>query len=200
MALTRKALKAMGLTDEQVDSIVEMHAETVDALKERLRAADEKSGDYDALKKELDDLKGGKDWKSEYNNIKKEYEDYKKGVSEKETAAAKRKAVKEYFEGKGITGQNLDIAMRGASEEIAAIELADGKIKDAGALDALINGTYKGLVVSTSTKGADTVNPPANSGSKKTREEILAIKDVGERQRAIAQNLELFGYSPNGKE
>ena len=78
MALTRKALKAMGLTDEQVDSIVDMHAETVDALKERLRAADEKSGDYDALKKELDDLKGGKDWKSEYNNIKKEYEDYKK--------------------------------------------------------------------------------------------------------------------------
>lgn len=32
MALTRKALKAMGLTDEQVDSIVEMHVETTDAL------------------------------------------------------------------------------------------------------------------------------------------------------------------------
>ena len=35
MALTRKALKAMGLTDEQVDSIVEMHVETTDALKEQ---------------------------------------------------------------------------------------------------------------------------------------------------------------------
>ena len=33
MALTRKSLKAMGLTDEQVDSIVEMHTETVDGLK-----------------------------------------------------------------------------------------------------------------------------------------------------------------------
>ena len=35
MALTRKALKAMGLTDEQVDSVVEMHTETVDAIKEQ---------------------------------------------------------------------------------------------------------------------------------------------------------------------
>ena len=28
MAMTRKALKAMGLTDEQIDSIIEMHTET----------------------------------------------------------------------------------------------------------------------------------------------------------------------------
>ena len=33
MALTRKALKAMGLTDEQVDSIIEMHTDTVDGWK-----------------------------------------------------------------------------------------------------------------------------------------------------------------------
>lgn len=202
MALTRKALKAMGLTDEQVDSIVEMHAETVDALKERLKAADEKSGDYDALKKELDDLKGGKDWKSEYNNIKKEYEDYKKGVSEKETAAAKRKAVQEYFEGKGITGKNLEIAMRGASEEIAAVELAEGKIKDAGALDALINGTYKGLIVSTETKGADPVNPPAGGGSVlKSKAEIYAKDEKGRyKMDAIQRQQELAKLEASGKE
>ena len=34
MALSRKSLKAMGLTDEQVDSIIEMHTETVDGLKD----------------------------------------------------------------------------------------------------------------------------------------------------------------------
>lgn len=33
MALTRKSLKAMGLTDEQVDGVIEAHTETVEALK-----------------------------------------------------------------------------------------------------------------------------------------------------------------------
>ena len=33
MALTRKLLKGMGLTDEQVDTIIEAHVETVDSLK-----------------------------------------------------------------------------------------------------------------------------------------------------------------------
>ena len=34
MALTRKLLKGMGLTDEQVDTIIEAHTDTVDGLKE----------------------------------------------------------------------------------------------------------------------------------------------------------------------
>ena len=32
MALTRKGLKAMGLTDEQVDSVIELHTETINGL------------------------------------------------------------------------------------------------------------------------------------------------------------------------
>lgn len=32
MALTRKLLKGMGLTDEQVDTIIEAHTDTVDGL------------------------------------------------------------------------------------------------------------------------------------------------------------------------
>ena len=32
MALTRKLLKGMGLTDEQVDTIIEAHSDTVDGF------------------------------------------------------------------------------------------------------------------------------------------------------------------------
>lgn len=35
MALTRRMLKAMGISDEQVDEIIAAHTETVDALKEQ---------------------------------------------------------------------------------------------------------------------------------------------------------------------
>ena len=37
MSLTRKLLKGMGLTDEQVDTIIEAHTDTVDGLKEQVK-------------------------------------------------------------------------------------------------------------------------------------------------------------------
>jgi hypothetical protein len=198
MALTRKSLKAMGLTDEQVDSIVEMHTETVDGLKDKLKAAEEKANKLDDVEKELNDLKAnsGDDYKAKYEAEKKAFADYKADQTAKETKAAKEKAVKAYFEGKNITGANLDIAMRGCRDEIGAIELDGDKIKDTAALDALVSGTFAGLVVTKSVHGAQTANPPANNGGKsyKTKEEILAIKDRTERQNAIAENHEMFGF------
>ncbi len=198
MAMTRKALKAMGLTDEQIDSIIEMHTETVDGLKDKLKTAEDKANKLDDVQKELDGLKAnsGDDYKAKYEAEKKAFADYKADQTAKETKAAKEKAVKAYFEGKNITGANLDIAMRGCRDEIGAIELEDGKIKDTAALDALVGGTFAGLVVTKSVQGAQTANPPANNGGKsyKTKEEILAIKDRAERQTAIAENHEMFGF------
>ena len=198
MAMTRKGLKAMGLTDEQIDSIIEMHTETVDGLKDKLKTAEDKASKLDDVQKELDGLKAnsGDDWKSKYEKEHNDFESYKKGITEKETKAAKEKAVKAYFEGKNITGANLDIAMRGCRDEIGAIELDGDKIKDTAALDALVSGTFAGLVVTKSVHGAQTANPPANNGGKnyKTKEEILAIKDRAERQNAIAENHEMFGF------
>lgn len=198
MALTRKFLKAMGIDDEKVDQIIDAHSETVDALKDKLRDAESKADELKDVQKELDDLKkttdGANDWKKKYDDEKKAFDDFKKEVAGKESAAAKDKAVRAYFEGKGIKGDNLEIAIRGAKDEIAGISLDGEKIKDTKSLDDLIAGTYKGLVSKTQTNGAGTSTPPNNSGGKKTREEIMAIKDTAERQREIAINHELFGF------
>lgn len=195
MSLKRETLKAMGLTEEQITSIIEGHTETVDGLKEQIKALKEKYADYDTIKKERDDLKGGKDYKAEAEKIKGEFEAYKKSVTEKETAAAKNKAVRAYFESKGIKGANLEIAMRGAKDEISAVELDGEKIKDAKALDDLIGGDFKALVVKEGTKGADPINPPAGGGSVlKSKAEIYAKDEHGrykldstERQRELAK-------------
>ena len=49
--------------------------------------------------------------------------------------------------------------------------------------------------VTTTTKGAQVENPPANNGkAKRSVDEIMAIKDDAARQRAIAENHELFGF------
>lgn len=201
MALTRKYLKTImvgdkGLSDDQIDGIIEMHTETVDGLKEELKTAKESADKLKEVQKELDNLKAnnGDDYKTKYEKEHSDFEAYKKSITDKETAQAKANAVKAYFESKGITGTNLDIAMRGATEEIGGVELADGKIEDTKALDTLLSGTYKGLIVSKGSVGANTGNPPAGAGgATKTKEEILKIKDTAERQKAIAENHELFG-------
>lgn len=198
MALTRKLLKGMGLTDEQVETIIEAHTDTVDGLK---ADAAKYKADADALPKvqrELDTLKAAGDggWQEKYEKVKKDLDDYKAEVSIKEAKAAKEKAVRAYYESKGITGKSLDIAIRGSGAEIDALEMDGDKIKDTSALDELVNGTFSGLVSTTTTKGADTATPPTTTGGGGiTKAEIYKKDDHGryvmsaaERQKALMEN------------
>lgn len=199
MALTRKMLKGMGLTEEQADTIIEAHTETVDGLKERLKTAEDKAKTADDLQKELDGLKAnsGPDYKAKYEKEHSDFEAFKSDVTAKETKAAKEKAARAYFEAKNITGNNLAIALRGAKDEISGIELDDkGGIKDSKALDALVDGEFASLVVKSSARGANTATPPGSKtgGGSMTKAEILAIKDTAQRQAAIAEHHELFGF------
>jgi len=185
-----------------IPSIIEMHTETVDGLKEKLKAAEDKANKLDGVEKELNDLKAnsGDDYKAKYEAEKKAFADYKADQMAKETKAAKEAAVKAYFESKNITGANLAIAMRGARDEIAGIELDGTSIKDTTALDALVSGEYSGLVVTTTRQGAATATPPVNTGgSKLTRADIYAKDEHGryklsasERQKALADNPDLL--------
>lgn len=194
MALTRKMLKGMGIEDEKIDTIIEAHTETVDALKKERDTAQESAAKLADVQKELDGLKAGGDYKDKYEKEHKAFEEYKSGITAKETRAAKEKAVRDYLTGKNITGTNLDIAMRGLSSEIDAAELDGEKIKDTKPLDELIGGTFKGLVVTTGTSGTNTPHPPANGGkTSMTKEQIMAIKDTAQRQAAMLENHELFG-------
>lgn len=195
MALTRKLLKGMGLTDEQVDTIIEAHTDTVDGLKADISKYKTDAEKLPGVQKELDNLKAAGDggYKEKYEKEHSAFEAFKTDITAKESKAAKEKAVRAYFESKNITGANLDLAMRGCGEEMAALELENGKIKDTKSLDALMDGTYKGLVSTTRTKGADPANPPANAGGgAMTKDQIMQIKDRAERRAAIAANMNLF--------
>ena len=57
MALTRKLLKGMGLTDEQMDTIIEAHSDTVDGLKGELSKYKADAEKLPGVQKELEDLK-----------------------------------------------------------------------------------------------------------------------------------------------
>lgn len=194
MALTRRALKAMGIEEEKVDEIIAMHTETVEGLKADIVKYKEDAEKLPTVQKELDALKTAGDGglQERFDALQREYDEFKGEVTAKEAKTAKESAVRAYYESKGITGKALDIAMRGSAQEIDAIEMDGDKIKDSSALDSLVSGVFSGLVSRVEVQGANTSNPPANNGVVKTKEQIMGIKDTAERQRAIAQNLTLF--------
>jgi hypothetical protein len=169
-------LKAMGIEDEKIDQIIEAHTETVDALKADVKKYKDNAELLPEVQRELDTLKAGNDdsWKQKHDAVKKQFDDYKTEVEGKAARAAKETAVRAYLESKGITGANLTIAMRGLGAEVDASELDGDKLKDTGALDALISGDLKGLVTTVKEVGApNPANPPANTGTTMTRAEIL---------------------------
>ena len=158
----------MGLTDEQVDTIIEAHTDTVDGLKADVSKYKSDAEKLAGVEKELNDLKARGDggYKEKYEKEHKAFEDYKADITAKESKAAKEKAVRAYFESKNITGSNLDLAMRGCGEGLAVLVMDGDNVKCTKILDALVDGTYKGLVSTTQTKGANPANPPANPPAK----------------------------------
>ena len=197
MALQRTTLKAMGLSEEQIDSIIDMHVETVNALKAQIPVSPKQQEEPKPAPKEGSKKTGeeGEDYKAKWEKEHSDFEQYKSQIEKAKSLQAKEKAVRAYFEKKKITGKNLEIAMRGAVAEISAAELDGENIKDTKPFDTLIEGDFAPLVVTTETTGAKTATPPASSvsGKYKDKSEILAIKDGAERRQAIAENPQLFG-------
>lgn len=194
MAMTRKFLKAMGIEEEKIEQIIEAHTETVNALKEERDNYKKDATTLKDVQRELDELKakGDDGWKEKHDKIKKEYDDYKNEVTAKESKAIKEKAVRAFYEEKGITGKNLEIAMRGSRTEIDGIEMDGDKIKDTASLTALVEGDFSALVSTTTKKGVKTATPPGGKtepSAPKSKEEILKIKDPVERQKAWAEKI-----------
>lgn len=195
-AKVREILSAAGVDSEHmsaaVDAIIDGNVASIEALREDVARYKAEAEKLEAVQKELSELKakGGDDYKTRAEKAEKELKDYKAEIAAKETKAAKEKAARAYFEAKNITGSNLAIALRGAKDEIAGIELDEnGGIKDTKTLDALVGGEFAGLVVKSSTRGANIATPPDKSTSPgaKTKAEILAIKDTSQRQAAWAE-------------
>ena len=201
MALTRRMLKAMGISDEQVDEIIAAHTETVDALKEQrdaYKADAEKLADVQKqLEKAQADLEAGKkdSWKVKYEAIKEEFEGYKTEQTEKESHAAKEKAYRALLQEAGISEKRLESVLK--VSDVDSVELDDkGAIKGADKLAETIKSEWADFITTTETRGAQTSNPPANNPSgAMTKADIYKKDDHGryvlsaaERQKALMDN------------
>ena len=198
MGFSRKMLKAMNIEEDKIEQIIDAHSETVDALKADRDAYKEDAAKLAAVQKELDELKakGDDGYKAKYEAEKAAHDALKADIAAKETKKAKTDAYRELLKGANIDEKRIATILRAEAPTIDKIELdADGKIKNAEQYTESIKSDWADFIVTQSAKGANTATPPANGGaaSTKTKEDILKIKDAGERQKAIAENPTLFG-------
>ena len=75
-----------------------------------------------------------------------------------------------------------------------SIEFDDeGKVKDKDEILKSIKEEWSDFIQTADVKGANTENPPANTGGKTmTKDDIMKVKDTTERQKLIKENIDLF--------
>ena len=200
MSLTRKMLKAMGIEEEKIDQIIEAHSETVDSLKADRDTYKEDAEKLKTVQKELDDLKakGDDGWKEKHDKLKGEFDTYKKNVEAKETHSKKEAAYRAILKDASLSEKGIEKAIKYAEWDKIELE-ADGKLKGASDHIKAAKEEWAEYVTTTTTTGAKTSNPPANNGTGtgKTKEEIMAIKDGAVRRAEMAKNPHLFGLDQN---
>jgi len=202
MALTRKALAAMGIEPEKIDQIIEMHTDTVNGLKDDISKYKADADQLKTVQKERDDLKerlakdDEEDWKSKYDKVQKDFEDYKKADKAKAELTRKTEAYKSLLLEVGISAKRIDQILKVSAEEIAKVAFDDeGKVKDADKFKESIQKEWDGFIAKEGEKGADVSTPPkGNGGGSISRDEIYKrdergrfVMDSKQRQEALAK-------------
>ena len=191
MALTREFIRKLAkesdveLPKEFIDGIITEHTTARDAY-----AEDQVK---DALAKQPETKAENVKDSDEYKTLKKSFDDYKAEVAAKETKAKKESAYRTILKDAGLSEKGIEKAIKYAEWDKIELE-TDGKLKGANDHIKAVKEEWAEYVTTTTTTGAKTSNPPANTGSGtgKTRDEIIAIRDGATRRAEMAKNAHLF--------
>ena len=197
MALTRKFLSAMGIEADKVDEIITAHTEVTDALKTERDKYKKDADELPKVQAQLDEaLKKGDDaYKEKYEQEHKAFEDYKKTQDAEALQRKKKSAYREILKEAGIQDKRIDAVLKVSGDVINKIELDDdGKVKDADELTKAAASEWPEFIAKEETRGTDTQSHEGATGSGMSKADIMNIKDTAERQKAIAENHELFGF------
>lgn len=196
MAFTRSTIRNLAK-----DSGVEIPKELEDALvSEHLTARDAYAEEQvkAELAKQPTEKAGDVKDSEEYKTLEKAFKDYKAEVAAKETKVAKEAAYRAILKDANLSEKGIEKAIKYAEWDKIELE-ADGKLKGASDHIKAVKEEWAEYVTTTTTTGAKTSNPPANNGTGtgKTKEEIIAIKDGAVRRAEMAKNPHLFGLDQN---
>lgn len=212
MAFSIKQIKAIlsnhNMPVEDLDAAAEdicaRHSADLDSIKEERDSLkterDNLKKDAETLasvQKELDELKARPDdgYKEKYEKETQDFQNFREAVEREKALAAKQAAYQELCKDAGLSDKGISKAVKYADWDKIDLD-EDGKVKEAKTHIKSIREEWAEHIVKDSTKGADTPTPPGSAGGTtyKTKDEIMAIKDDATRQKAIAENHEMFGF------
>lgn len=177
MSLTRSFLKSMSLTDEQINAIMEEHTAVTDALK---KARDEFKAEAEKLpdiQKQLDEMKGGEDYKAKFEQEHQDFEEYKAKITREAEQAKVKAAYRKLLADEHISEKRLDSVLK--VTDLSALKLdKDGNLHDTDALRKAIKTEWADFIVSTKENLPKVETPPTpdNGGKPVSRAAELAAQ------------------------
>ena len=168
MSLKRSTLEAMGLTAQQIDTIIADHTETVDALKHerdsfktQAEALAAKETELATANTELEKLrKAGTD----AAKVQADFDAYKKQVEDEKTNTAKETAVRALFKKNGVSRDSLLELLMG-KVDLSKVELDGENVKDADTFVKGYKDSYGDCFSTKGEEGTQKTDPPGG-GSK----------------------------------
>lgn len=171
MALTKAKVKEIlskaGVESDNMDAAVESimngHIASIDALREERDGYKTDAEKLPDVQKELDELKKsaekGNDYKAKYDDLKKEFDTYKSDQNAKAEKAAKDKAYRSMLKEIGVSEKRLDSIMK--VTDLSDIKLdKDGKIEGLDELKESTKTEWADFITTGGKQGADTPTPP----------------------------------------
>ena len=210
MSFKRSDLAALGIEPEKIQTLIDWHMETVKGLQaeiDRSKDTNDKltnvQAELDKVKKDLEtanktiETANKDDYKGKYENATAELEKLKTEYATKETVASKKSRLTEQLKAAGYSETATRLIVN-RSDYASKIELdKDGKATNLDAVikDIQADSDFSGFTPEIKETKHTPSNPPANTGGKKTLtwEDIDKIKDIGERQKAMAENMDSLG-------
>lgn len=179
--------------EEKEQQIMEGHIAVTDGLKDKIEGLQAEADKAADLQKQLDGINGGEDYKAKYEKEHRDFEDFKKQTASAETATKVKAAYRKLLTDEGISEKRLDAILK--VTDLSGVKLdKEGNLENADDLKKSIASEWGEFKTTVTQKGADVAKPPQTGKATKTKDEIYAIKDTAERQKAIAENHELFGF------
>lgn len=172
MALTRKLLKSFGLDEAVIDSIIEAHTESTDALKKQRDDALAEAAKVDELTKELAEANNKLAAAGDAAKVQKDFDDYKASIEAEKKGVKTRDALRSLLKDTvGIKRDSaLDLIM--AAEKLDSYELDEnGGLKDAENIANSMKQKHAEWIGEVSTTGVPPIAPP--TGGKKEPEDLF---------------------------
>ena len=196
MSFKREELREIlgeAYTDDIATKLIGLHRTVVDPLKDSLDDAKRDATKYKTeadklpgIQKELNELKGGEDWKAKYEKADQDLKDYKAQVAQEAVTAKVKAAYKKLLTEEKISEKTLDSILN-------ATDYSKMKLKEDGSLDGVedlkkdIDSKWGGFKVTQRQRGEKVDNPP---------ERVPGGADSSIREMTAKWHSQRFGEAP----